>query len=42
VRYASLLKAFPEEANQLFESAEKSAKWRYKSYERLAAMDYSE
>lgn len=42
VRYASLLKAFPEEANKLFDAAEESAKWRYKSYVRLAALDYSE
>ncbi len=41
VRYASLLKAFPENAHELFDAAEESAKWRYKSYERLAAMDYS-
>jgi len=41
VRYSSLLKAFPEHANELFEAAEESAKWRYKSYERMAAMDYS-
>ena len=42
VRYSSLLKAFPEDADALFEAAEESAKWRYKSYVRLAAMDYSE
>jgi pyruvate-ferredoxin/flavodoxin oxidoreductase len=42
VRYASLLKAFPEEANHLFDAAEESAKWRFKSYQRLAAMDFAE
>ncbi len=42
VRYSSLLKTFPEHANELFEAAEKSAKWRYKSYQRLATMDFNE
>jgi pyruvate-ferredoxin/flavodoxin oxidoreductase len=32
VRYTSLKKAFPEEAEQLFEAAEENAKWRYNSY----------
>ncbi len=41
VRYSSLLKTFPEHANELFEAAEESAKWRYNSYKRLAAMDFS-
>ncbi len=41
VRYSSLKKAFPEVADQLFDAAEESAKWRLKSYERLASMDYS-
>ncbi len=41
VRYTSLLKSFPEEAQQLFAAAEENAKWRYNSYQRLAAMDYS-
>ncbi|MEN8121250.1 MAG: pyruvate:ferredoxin (flavodoxin) oxidoreductase [Bacteroidota bacterium] len=41
-RYTSLIKAFPEEAKELFKAAEENAKWRYNSYKRLAAMDYSE
>jgi len=41
VRYTSLIKAFPKEAEILFKSAEENAKWRYKSYQRLAAMDFS-
>jgi pyruvate-ferredoxin/flavodoxin oxidoreductase len=41
VRYTSLLKAFPEEAKELFVVAEENAKWRYKSYQRMAAMDFS-
>ncbi len=42
VRYTSLQKSFPKEADKLFEIAESDAKWRYKSYKRLADMDYSE
>ena len=41
VRYTSLMKSFPEQAEELFKSAEENAKWRYASYKRLAAMDYS-
>lgn len=41
VRYTSLLKAFPEEAKQLFEASEENAKWRYNTYKRFAAMNYN-
>jgi pyruvate-ferredoxin/flavodoxin oxidoreductase len=41
VRYTSLIKAFPGEADILFKAAEENAKWRYKSYQRLAAMEYA-
>ncbi len=40
VRYTSLLKAFPNEAQELFNAAEENAKWRYNSYKRYAAMQY--
>ena len=40
VRYTSLVKSFPSEAEVLFKAAEENAKWRYKSYQRLAAMAY--
>lgn len=40
VRYTSLAKSFPGEAEVLFAAAEENAKWRYKSYQRLAAMVY--
>jgi pyruvate-ferredoxin/flavodoxin oxidoreductase len=40
VRYTSLIQAFPEEADILFKAAEENAKWRYKSYQRLAAQVY--
>ncbi|MDO4779884.1 MAG: pyruvate:ferredoxin (flavodoxin) oxidoreductase [Bacteroides sp.] len=36
VRYASMLKQFPKEAEELFQAAEENAKWRYNSYKRLA------
>lgn len=40
VRYTSLLKAFPSEAQELFNASEENAKWRYNSYKRFAAMQY--
>ena len=41
VRYTSLKKSFPAQADELFTAAEDNAKWRYQSYVRMAAMDYS-
>ncbi len=41
VRYTSLKKSFPAAADELFSAAEANAKWRYQSYIRMAAMDYS-
>jgi len=41
VRYTSLKKTFPKEAAELFVAAEENAKWRYASYKRMAAMDFS-
>lgn len=41
VRYTSLRKAFPAEAEVLSKEAVKNAKWRYESYKRIAAMDFS-
>src|SRR5690606_32325923 len=40
VRYTSLMKAFPEQAKELFVEAERNAKWRYSNYKRLAELDY--
>jgi pyruvate-ferredoxin/flavodoxin oxidoreductase len=40
VRYSSLQKLFPDEADELFEAAEDNAKWRYNHYKRLAGMPY--
>lgn len=36
VRYNSLAKVFPKEAQELFQAAEENAKWRYNSYVRLS------
>ncbi len=41
IRYTSLKKAFPAEAERLDALAEDNAKWRYKSYQRMVSMDYS-
>ena len=40
VRYTSLQKSFPAEAEELFAAAEENAKWRYNSYQRQAKMEY--
>ena len=40
VRYTSLQKAFPAEAEELFQAAEENAKWRYNTYQRHAKMEY--
>ena len=42
VRYNSLRKADPAEADQLFEITESDAKWRYMGYKRRADMKYGE
>jgi len=41
VRYTSLLKDFPGEAEYLFKQAEENAKWRYNTYKRLAQMEFT-
>jgi pyruvate-ferredoxin/flavodoxin oxidoreductase len=40
VRYTSLLKSFPDQAEELFLAAEENAKWRYNSYKRIASLEY--
>ncbi len=42
VRYLSVKKAYPEEAEELFAEAQKMAKRRYQSYVRQTKMDWSE
>ncbi len=40
VRYTSLKKAFPAEADELFEAAQENAKWRYDGYVRRSKMEF--
>ena len=40
VRYTSLQKSFPTEADELFAAAEENAKWRYNGYVRLSKMEF--
>ena len=40
VRYTSLSKSFPSEAEELYQAAMENAQWRYKGYQRLANMEY--
>jgi pyruvate-ferredoxin/flavodoxin oxidoreductase len=41
VRYTALRKSFPAEADELFKAAEENAKWRYRSYQRMALQNWS-
>ena len=41
VRYTSLRKSFPAEADELFKAAEENAKWRYRSYQRFASENWA-
>ncbi len=40
VRYASVLKQYPDEAEQLFAAAKENAQWRYNNYRRLARQQW--
>ena len=40
VRFASLVKMYPEQAQELFEACKANAMWRYNNYKRLAAQDW--
>ncbi len=40
VRYASVLKQYPQEAEELFHAAKENAKWRYNNYRRLARQQW--
>ncbi|MCM1318953.1 MAG: pyruvate:ferredoxin (flavodoxin) oxidoreductase [Muribaculaceae bacterium] len=40
VRYASVLKQYPVEAEELFQAAQENAKWRYNNYRRLARQQW--
>jgi pyruvate-ferredoxin/flavodoxin oxidoreductase len=41
VRFSSVAKQFPNEAAELFKASEDNAKWRYNSYQRMLAQDWS-
>ncbi len=40
VRYASVMKQYPAEAEELFQAAEDNARWRYNNYKRLAKQQW--
>ena len=40
VRYASVLKMYPDEAEELFAAAKANAQWRYNNYKRLAQQQW--
>ena len=40
VRFNSLFKSFPEQADELFAAAEENAKWRYNYYKRMSEMEF--
>ncbi|MBQ3363421.1 MAG: pyruvate:ferredoxin (flavodoxin) oxidoreductase [Muribaculaceae bacterium] len=40
VRYASVLKQYPDEAAELFAAAKENAQWRYNNYRRLARQQW--
>jgi len=40
VRYTSLMKEFPAEAEELFKVAQENAKWRYTGYKRMSEQTY--
>ena len=40
VRYASVLKQYPDEAEELFNAAKENAQWRYNNYRRLARQQW--
>jgi len=41
VRYSSLRKSFPAEADELFKAAQANALWRYRSYQRMASANWT-
>ena len=42
VRYASVLKQYPAEADELFAAAKQNAQWRYNNYRRLAQQQWGQ
>jgi pyruvate-ferredoxin/flavodoxin oxidoreductase len=41
VRYSSVMKQYPQEADELFRAAQENAHWRYNNYKRLASQQWS-
>ena len=42
VRYASVMKQYPSEAEELFQAAKENAQWRYNNYRRLARQQWGQ
>ena len=42
VRYASVMKQYPAEADELFNAAKENAQWRYNNYRRLAQQQWGQ
>ena len=42
VRYSSVMKQYPAEAEELFEAAKRNAQWRYNNYRRLARQQWGQ
>ena len=42
VRYASVMKQYPAEADELFQAAKENAQWRYNNYRRLARQQWGQ
>ena len=40
VRFASVMKQYPKEADELFNAAKENAQWRYKSYQRMLSTQW--
>ncbi len=40
VRYASVMKQYPQEAEELFQAAQENAQWRYNNYRRLSQQQW--
>ena len=40
VRFASVMKMYPQEAAELFKAAEENARWRYNNYKRLSQQQW--
>ncbi len=41
VRFASVMKQYPTEAEELFAAARENAQWRYRSYQRMLSTDWT-